>query len=36
MYVDKYINNYSRVKPESNIKLKHYMQWIERFPNQVL
>jgi len=24
-YIDKYINNYSRVKPENIIKLKHYM-----------
>jgi len=23
-YIDKYINNYSRVKPENIIKLKHY------------
>jgi len=24
-YIDKYINDYSRVKPEIIIKLKHYM-----------
>jgi len=24
-YIDKYTNNYSRVKPENIIKLKHYM-----------
>ena len=25
-YIDQYINNYSRVKPENIIKLKHYMR----------
>jgi len=25
MNIDKYINNYSRVKPENIIMLKHYM-----------
>jgi len=25
IYIDKYINNYSRVKAENIIKLKHYM-----------
>ena len=26
LYIDKYINNYNRLKPENIMKLKHYMQ----------
>jgi len=33
-YIDKYINDYSRVKPENIMKLRRYM-WIEHLPNQV-
>jgi len=38
-YIDKYINNYSRVKPENNKKVELETlnaEWMEHLPNHVL